>query len=154
LSGPFAIDDFDIYSDIDSLILVRGGTVVEAVGGRSTCGACRRNTLGAISGANGGPNVLAMAVIALLVSGSGCAMINAQITAAAVSAVPSDRAATASAICVTMRQIGFSFGIALLGAALQLSSSGDYLAAFAVAGASTLALTAIVYWLMGGKQTA
>jgi hypothetical protein len=81
-------------------------------------------------------------------------VINAQITAAAVSAVPSDRAATASAICVTMRQIGFSFGIALLGAALQLSSNGDYLAAFIVAGASTLALTAIVYWLMDGKQTA
>jgi hypothetical protein len=154
LSGPFAIDDFDIYSDIDSLILVRGGTVVEAVGGRSTCGACRRNTLGAISGANGGPDTLAMAVVALFVSGSGCAVINAQITAAAVSAVPSDRAATASAICVTMRQIGFSFGIALLGAALQLSPSGDYPAAFVVAGASTLALTAIVYWLMGGKQTA
>lgn len=108
--------------------------------------------LGAISGANGWPGTLAMTVIALLVSGSGCAVINAQITAAAVSAVPSDRAATASAICVTMRQIGFSFGIALLGAALQLSSSGEYLAAFIVAGASTLALTAIVYWLMAGKQ--
>jgi EmrB/QacA subfamily drug resistance transporter len=110
--------------------------------------------LGAISGANGGPDRLAMTVIALLVSGSGCAVINAQITAAAVSAVPSDRAATASAICVTMRQIGFSFGIALLGAALQLRSSGDYLAAFIAAGASTLALTAIVYRLLDGKQTA
>jgi len=110
--------------------------------------------LGAISGANRGPGTLAMTVIALLVSGSGCAVINAQITAAAVSAVPSDRAATASAICVTMRQIGFSFGIALLGAALQRSSNGDYRAAFIVAGASTFALTAIVYWLMDGKQTA
>jgi EmrB/QacA subfamily drug resistance transporter len=110
--------------------------------------------LGAISGANGGPGTLAMTVIALLVSGSGCAVINAQITAAAVSAVPSDRAATASAISVTMRQIGFSFGIALLGAALQLRSNGDYLAAFFVAGASTLALTAVVYWLMDGKQAA
>ncbi|MET4033604.1 EmrB/QacA subfamily drug resistance transporter [Bradyrhizobium sp. JR7.2] len=110
--------------------------------------------LGAISGAHAGPGTLAMTVIALLVSGSGCAVINAQITAAAVSAVPGDRAATASAICVTMRQIGFSFGIALLGAALQLSPNGDYLAAFIVAGASTLALTAIVYWLMDGKQAA
>jgi EmrB/QacA subfamily drug resistance transporter len=110
--------------------------------------------LGVISKANGGPDALAMTVIALLVSGSGCAVINAQITAAAVSAVPSDRAATASAISVTMRQIGFSFGIALLGAALQLDSSGDYFAAFTVAGVSTLALTAIVYWLMDGNQTA
>jgi len=109
--------------------------------------------LGVISGANGGPDTLAMTVIALLVSGAGCAVINAQITAAAVSAVPGDRAATASAICITMRQIGFSLGIALLGAAL-LSSNGDYLAAFIVAGASTLALTAIVYWLMDGKQAA
>jgi len=110
--------------------------------------------LGAISGANGGPNTLVMTAIALLVSGAGCAVINAQITAAAVSAVPGDRAATASAICVTMRQIGFSFGIALLGAALQLGSNGGYLAAFIVAGISTLALTAIVYWLMDGKQAA
>jgi hypothetical protein len=110
--------------------------------------------LGAVSGANGGPDTLAMTVIALTVSGSGSAAINAQITAAAVSAVPGDRAATASAICVTMRQIGFSFGIALLGAALQLRSNGDYRAAFIAAGASTLALTAIVYWLMDGKQVA
>jgi EmrB/QacA subfamily drug resistance transporter len=110
--------------------------------------------LGAISGANGGPDTLTMTVIALLVSGSGCAVINAQITAAAVSAVPSDRAATASAICITMRQIGFSFGIALLGATLQLSSNCDYLAAFIVAGVSTLALTAIVYWLMDRRQAA
>jgi EmrB/QacA subfamily drug resistance transporter len=110
--------------------------------------------LGAICGANGGPATLAMTVIALLVSGAGCAVINAQITAAAVSAVPSERAATASAICVTMRQIGFSFGIALLGAALQFNSSGDYRAAFIAAGASTLALTAIAFWLMDGKQAA
>lgn len=110
--------------------------------------------LGAISGANEGPDKLAMTVIALLVSGAGCAVINAQITAAAVSAVPSDRAAIASAICVTMRQIGFSFGIALLGSALQLSSNGDYRATFIVAGVSTLALTTIIYWLMDGKQAA
>jgi MFS family permease len=108
--------------------------------------------LGAICGANWGAATPAMTVAALLASGSGCAVINVQITAAAVSAVPSDRAATASAICITMRQIGFSFGIALFGAALQLNSSGDYLAAFIVAGASTLALTAIAYWLMDGND--
>lgn len=110
--------------------------------------------LGAVSGANGGMGTLAMTVMALLVSGAGCAVINAQITAAAVSAVPGDRAATASAISVTMRQIGFSFGIALLGAALQLGPGGDYLAAFIAAGALTLALAAIVYWLLDGKQNA
>ncbi len=55
--------------------------------------------LGAISGANAGPSTLAMTVIALLVSRSSCAVINGtQITFAGVSAVPGDRAATASAI--------------------------------------------------------
>jgi EmrB/QacA subfamily drug resistance transporter len=63
---------------------------------------------------------------ALLMGGCGSAIFNAHITAAAVSAVPSDRAATASAICVTMRQIGFAFGIALIGALLQRNDPYAY----------------------------
>lgn len=56
---------------------------------------------------------------ALLISGSGCAVLNVQIAAAAVSAVPPPEAAMASAICVTIRQIGFAFGIAPIGALLR-----------------------------------
>ena len=59
-------------------------------------------------------------------------MFNAQITAVAVSSVPPDRAATASAICVTMRQIGFAFGIALIGALLQHNDPSTYTTAFTV----------------------
>ena len=85
---------------------------------------------------------------ALLLGGSGCAVFNAQITAAAVSAVPPDRAATASAICVTMRQIGFAFGIALIGALLQRDDPYAYTTAFAVVAASTLGLSAFAFALL------
>lgn len=84
----------------------------------------------------------------LLIGGAGCAMINAQITAAAVSAVPADRAATASAICVTMRQIGFAFGIALLGALIQRNDQLAYATAFTVAAFCTLGLAAIAFVLL------
>lgn len=84
----------------------------------------------------------------LLIGGIGCALINAQITAAAVSAVPRDRAATASAICVTMRQIGFAFGIALIGALVQRDIALAYTTAFAVVGACTLVVAAITFGLL------
>jgi MFS family permease len=88
----------------------------------------------------------------LLIGGSGCAVFNAQITAAAVSAVPPDRAATASAICVTMRQIGFAFGIALIGALLQRNDPYAYTTAFAVVAACTLGLTAFAFALLGRSE--
>jgi EmrB/QacA subfamily drug resistance transporter len=89
---------------------------------------------------------------ALLIGGCGCAMFNAQITAAAVSAVPPGRAATASAICVTMRQIGFAFGIALIGALLQRNDPLNYTTAFAVVGACTLGLGALAFALLGRSE--
>jgi EmrB/QacA subfamily drug resistance transporter len=89
---------------------------------------------------------------ALLISGAGCALINAQITSAAVSAVPPDRAATASAICVTMRQIGFAFGIALIGALLQQNDPQAYSMAFAVVAACTLGLALIVFALLSSTE--
>ena len=85
---------------------------------------------------------------ALVIGGSGCAVFNAQITATAVSAVPPDRAATASAICVTMRQIGFAFGIALIGALLQRNDPHDYTMAFTVVAACTLGLAALAFALL------
>jgi predicted MFS family arabinose efflux permease len=89
---------------------------------------------------------------ALLIGGAGCAMFNAQITAAAVSAVPPDRAATAAAICVTMRQVGFAFGIALIGALLQRRDPLAYTTAFTVVSACTLALAAIVFALLSRSE--
>lgn len=85
---------------------------------------------------------------ALLIGGCGCAIVNAQITAAAVSAVPPDRAATASAICVTMRQIGFAFGIALIGVLLQGNDPHSYTTAFAVISACTVGLAALAFALL------
>ena len=89
---------------------------------------------------------------ALLIGGCGCAMFNAQITAEAVSAVPPDRAATASAICVTMRQIGFAFGIALIGALSQRNDPYAYTSAFTVAGACTFGITAVAFALLSRSE--
>lgn len=96
----------------------------------------------------GAPLAIWVVIGALLIGGSGCAMFNAQITAAAVSAVPPDRAATASAICVTMRQIGFAFGIAMMGALLQKNGPLAYTTAFAVVSACTLGLAALAFALL------
>jgi EmrB/QacA subfamily drug resistance transporter len=85
---------------------------------------------------------------ALLLGGIGCAMFNAQITAAAISAIPPERAATASAVCVTMRQIGFAIGIALIGALVQRNDTLAYSKAFAVVSLVTLGLAAIVFALL------
>jgi predicted MFS family arabinose efflux permease len=82
---------------------------------------------------------------ALLLGGIGCAMFNAQITAAAISAIPPERAATASAVCVTMRQIGFAIGIALIGSLVQRNDTLANSKAFAVVSALTLGLAAIVF---------
>jgi EmrB/QacA subfamily drug resistance transporter len=100
----------------------------------------------------GAPLAIWAVVGALLIGGSGCAVFNAQITAAAVSAVPPDRAATASAICVTMRQIGFAFGIALIGALLQRNDPYAYTTAFAVVAACTLGLAAFAFALLGRSE--
>ena len=94
------------------------------------------------------PSAIWAVVGALLIGGCGCALFNAQITAAAVSAVPPDRAATASAICVTMRQIGFAFGIALIGTLLQRNDPHAYATAFAVISACTIGLAALAFALL------
>ena len=94
------------------------------------------------------PLAIVVVVGALLISGAGTAMFNAQITATAVSAVPPDRAATASAISVTTRQIGFAFGIALIGALLR-SNGPSYTTALAAVSALTLGLGGVAFVLLG-----
>jgi predicted MFS family arabinose efflux permease len=100
----------------------------------------------------GAPLAIWVVVGALLISGSGTAIFNAQITAAAVSAVPPNRAATASAISVTTRQIGFAFGIALIGALLRSTDSPSYTTAFAVVSALTLGLAALAFALLSRSE--
>jgi EmrB/QacA subfamily drug resistance transporter len=55
-------------------------------------------------------------VLGLTVAGIGGAAVQAQMTNAAVSSAPRQRAGTATGISATMRQVGASLGIALLGA--------------------------------------
>jgi predicted MFS family arabinose efflux permease len=102
----------------------------------------------------GAPLAIWAVIGALLIGGSGCALFNAQITAAAVSAVTPDRAATASAICVTMRQIGFAFGIALIGALLQRDDPLAYTTAFAVVSACTIGLAVLAFALLSARPPA
>ncbi|MFG1352575.1 hypothetical protein [Xanthobacter autotrophicus] len=65
--------------------------------------------------------------------------------AAAVSAARPAQAITASAICVTMRQTGFAFGIALIGALLQSDDPHAYATAFAVIAVCTVGLAIVVF---------
>ncbi|MBV9518757.1 MAG: MFS transporter, partial [Hyphomicrobiales bacterium] len=100
----------------------------------------------------GAPLAIWAVIGALLIGGCGCAVFNAQITAAAVSAVPPNRAATASAICVTMRQIGFAIGIALISALLQRNDPHAYTTAFAAIAACTLVLSAFAFALLSRSE--
>src|SRR5690242_7211146 len=66
------------------------------------------------------------------VFGIGFSMVNAPITTAAVSGMPTDRAGAASAVASTSRQVGVSLGVALCGsvAGAALASAGvDFAAA-------------------------
>jgi multidrug resistance protein len=101
--------------------------------------------LGAISTDLSSPAATWAVGAMLLLGGTGCALFNAQITAFAVSSVPADRVATAAAMCVTMRQVGFALGIALIGAVLNLGGNGLYPPAYLLVGAITLVLGAIVF---------
>ncbi|HEX9178477.1 MAG TPA: MFS transporter [Mycobacterium sp.] len=71
-------------------------------------------------------------LVLFAVFGIGFAMVNAPITTAAVSGMPTDRAGAASAVASTSRQVGVSIGVALCGsvAGAALATTG---ADFAVA---------------------
>jgi MFS family permease len=54
-------------------------------------------------------------LVIFAVFGIGFSMVNAPITTAAVSGMPTDRAGAASAVATTSRQVGVSLGVALCG---------------------------------------
>jgi Na+/melibiose symporter-like transporter len=56
-----------------------------------------------------------MLLTTFAVFGIGFSMVNAPITTAAVSGMPTDRAGAASAVASTSRQVGVSLGVALCG---------------------------------------
>ena len=68
------------------------------------------------------------------VFGIGFSMVNAPITTAAVSGMPTDRAGAASAVASTSRQVGVSLGVALCGSvagAALATTDSDFAAAAA-----------------------
>ncbi|MFZ0831915.1 MAG: MFS transporter, partial [Mycobacterium sp.] len=69
-------------------------------------------------------------LVAFAVFGTGFAMVNAPITTAAVSGMPTDRAGAASAVASTSRQVGVSVGVALCGslAGAALATGTDFAA--------------------------
>jgi EmrB/QacA subfamily drug resistance transporter len=70
-------------------------------------------------------------VLIFAVFGIGFAVVNAPITTAAVSGMPTDRAGAASAVASTSRQVGVSVGVALCGslAGAALAANVDFTAA-------------------------
>lgn len=70
-------------------------------------------------------------VLIFAVFGIGFGMVNAPITTAAVSGMPTDRAGAASAVASTSRQVGVSVGVALCGslAGAALAANVDFTAA-------------------------
>jgi MFS family permease len=62
---------------------------------------------------------------ALVVGGFGMALVMTPMTAAAMSAVPVDKAGVGSGMLNTFRQVGGSFGIAVMGAILSHRSSSE-----------------------------
>jgi EmrB/QacA subfamily drug resistance transporter len=71
-------------------------------------------------------------LVVFAVFGIGFSMVNAPITTAAVSGMPTDRAGAASAVASTSRQVGVSLGVALCGSvagAALATTGGDFAAA-------------------------
>ncbi len=81
-----------------------------------------------------------MLLVIFAVFGVGFSMVNAPVTNAAVSGMPTDRAGAASAVASTSRQVGVSLGVALCG-----SVAGS---ALAIAGAD-FATAARPLWFVG-----
>ena len=84
-------------------------------------------------------------LVVFAVFGIGFAMVNAPITTAAVSGMPTDRAGAASAVTSTSRQVGVSIGVALCGsvAGTALATTG---ADFAVAARPLWFVCAALVW--------
>jgi EmrB/QacA subfamily drug resistance transporter len=79
---------------------------------------------------------LFLLIVAFLLLGIGSGLINTPITTAAISSMPKERAAVASAVATTGRQIGTTLGVALIGSIVFSVASGVARAKGAVASAS------------------
>lgn len=75
----------------------------------------------------------AVLVAAYVGFGAGMGLINPPITTAAISGMPQDQAGVAGAIASTSRQVGFSLGVAVLGAVTGAGASERFGPSFAIA---------------------
>lgn len=81
--------------------------------------------LGALVLAQGSRSAsLPLALLGMLLCGSGAAVLNSQISGAIMSFAPKERSGTVSAIATILRQGGFASGIAMLGAILARPAAG------------------------------
>jgi len=72
---------------------------------------------------------LAYLLVAYVIFGIGCGLVNAPITNTAVSGMPIEQAGVAGAVASTSRQIGSSLGVAVTGSIVATSVGVGYLSA-------------------------
>jgi len=95
-----------------------------------------------------------ISLLGMLLTGSGAAAVNSQVSGAIVALAPKERAGTVSAVATVLRQGGFATGIAALGALLNRSGSpgsataADYVPLFAGVALVSLASAACVLMLV------
>lgn len=103
---------------------------------------------------------LPIAVLGMLLCGSGTSVLNSQLSAAIISFAPKERSATVSAISVILRQGGFASGIAVLGAVLGGAKAAaapgsapaeSFVPLFIVAGATCAVMAGGIVALLRGK---
>ena len=85
-------------------------------------------------------------LLAMLLAGCGAGLMNSQLSGAFVGHAQPHWAAMASAVGITMRQLGYALGIALLGALVEIGPIA-YAASFGVASFAALLAVAIAYRL-------
>lgn len=86
----------------------------------------------------------------MLLAGSGAGLMNSQLSAAFVSTALPSWAGMASALGITMRQLGYALGVALLGAVAGLGSV-SYAACFILAAAAGIVGMLLAFALPGTK---
>jgi len=105
---------------------------------------------------------LPVAVLGMLLCGSGTSVLNSQLSATIISFAPKERSATVSAISVILRQGGFASGIAVLGAVLGGAKAAaapgstpaeSFVPVFIVAGATCLVMASCILALLRGKPS-
>jgi hypothetical protein len=68
-------------------------------------------------------------VVAYLIFGVGCGLVNAPISSTAMSGMPLDQAGVAGAVASTSRQVGASLGVAVTGSIVAVGTGATFVSA-------------------------